>query len=138
MTEENTLPQKNSNELALERTQMAVSRTVAAYDRTLMAWVRTCVSLISFGFTIYKFFQAIAEKGAQPTFGILTPREIGIIMISTGFVTLLLATIQNHLELKRLGKAHPDSKIPFSVSKILAAIIILLALFLLILALLKD
>jgi putative membrane protein len=138
MAEESNLPQKNSNELAVERTIMAVSRTAAAYDRTLMAWVRTCVSLISFGFTIYKFFQAIIEKGIQPTFGLLGPREIGIMMISMGFFSLLAATIQNHVELKRLALSHPDCKVPFSISKILAFFITLLALFLLILAVFKQ
>ncbi len=38
-------------------TELALDRTYLAHDRTLMAWVRTATSLISFGFTIYKFFQ---------------------------------------------------------------------------------
>ena len=38
-------------------TRLAVDRTRLAYERTLMAWVRTSISLITFGFTIYKFFQ---------------------------------------------------------------------------------
>ena len=38
-------------------TRLAVNRTRLAYERTLMAWVRTAASMISFGFTIYKFFQ---------------------------------------------------------------------------------
>ena len=138
MSEENIIPQKSSNELAKERTDMAVLRTAGAYERTLMAWIRTCVSLISFGFTIYKFFQAIVEKGAQPTFGLLGPRELGILMIAMGFASLLTATIQNHVELKRLSLNNPDCRIPFSVSKILAFLITLLALFLLILALFKQ
>ena len=40
-----------------DATKLAVERTRLAYERTLMAWVRTSTSLISFGFTIYKFFQ---------------------------------------------------------------------------------
>jgi len=38
-------------------TRVAAERTRLAYERTLMAWVRTATSLISFGFTIYKFFE---------------------------------------------------------------------------------
>ena len=45
-------------------TRLAVERTRLAYERTLMAWVRTGTSLISFGFTIYKFFEFESEKGA--------------------------------------------------------------------------
>ena len=37
-------------------TRLAVDRTALAHERTLMAWIRTAASLISFGFTIYKFF----------------------------------------------------------------------------------
>ena len=138
MTAENSIPQKSSNELALDRTHMAVSRTVAAYDRTLMAWVRTCVSLISFGFTIYKFFQTFAEKGVEHALGFFGPRQMGILMISIGLTTLLMATVQNYIELKKLKKANPDFRIPFSISKILAILIILLAMFLLFLALIKE
>ncbi len=54
-------------DLADDRTRLAVTRTVAALDRTLMAWIRTATSLISFGFTIYKFFQALRESsGCEP------------------------------------------------------------------------
>jgi putative membrane protein len=38
-------------------TELAFDRTRAAYERTMMAWIRTATSLITFGFTIYKFFQ---------------------------------------------------------------------------------
>jgi uncharacterized membrane protein YidH (DUF202 family) len=37
--------------------RLAVDRTRLAYERTMMAWVRTATSMISFGFTIHKFFQ---------------------------------------------------------------------------------
>ena len=43
-------------------TRLAVERTRLAYERTLMAWVRTATSLISFGFTVYKFFQFDVSK----------------------------------------------------------------------------
>src|SRR5262249_28618447 len=37
-------------------TELALERTRAAYERTMMAWIRTATSLITFGFTVYKFF----------------------------------------------------------------------------------
>ncbi|PYY11310.1 MAG: hypothetical protein DMG61_19450, partial [Acidobacteria bacterium] len=46
----------NSTDLAFERTRMAA-------ERTLIAWIRTALSMISFGFTIYKFLQAM--QGSQ-------------------------------------------------------------------------
>ena len=42
--------------------ELALRRTFLAHERTLMAWIRTSVSLISFGFTIYKFFQYLAQE----------------------------------------------------------------------------
>jgi len=45
-----------------DATELALDRTNLAHERTLMAWVRTAVSLISFGFTIYKFFQYMREQ----------------------------------------------------------------------------
>jgi inner membrane protein YidH len=42
--------------------ELSLDRTIQAHDRTLMAWVRTATSLISFGFTIYKFFQYLREQ----------------------------------------------------------------------------
>ena len=40
-----------------ETNTILADRTRLAYERTMMAWVRMGTSLISFGFTIYKFFQ---------------------------------------------------------------------------------
>ena len=48
--------------LAEERTDLAYQRTIIAAERTLMAWIRTALSMIGFGFTIYKFFQYQADE----------------------------------------------------------------------------
>jgi hypothetical protein len=37
--------------------KLAFDRTRLPYDRTKMAWVRTATSLITFGFSVYKFLQ---------------------------------------------------------------------------------
>src|SRR5581483_2367687 len=36
---------------------LAFERTYLAHERTLMAWIRTAASLITFGFTLFKYFQ---------------------------------------------------------------------------------
>ena len=73
-------------------TKLAYDRTRLAYERTLMAWVRTGTSLITFGFTIYKFFEEFQKAGQVPrTGGPVGAREFGIIMISIGLVAVLLA-----------------------------------------------
>ena len=54
-------------------TRLAVDRTRLAYERTLMAWVRTAASLISFGFTSYKFFEFESGRAPSPANHLLTP-----------------------------------------------------------------
>ena len=52
---------------------LALDRNKLAAERTLMAWIRTALSMISFGFTIYKFLQVIDEQSAIP-FSVRTRR----------------------------------------------------------------
>ena len=106
--------------MAVDSTQLAVDRTRMAHDRTLMAWVRTATSLISFGFAIDKFF----EGRAQPAHALLGARNFSLVMISIGLATLVLATIQHHLDLKKLERS--AGRQPFSVALILAVLIAVL------------
>jgi putative membrane protein len=82
-----------------------MERTWLAHERTLMAWVRTATSMISFGFTIYKFFQFEAEKGTSARHGIFTPRDFALIMVSIGLVSLLAAAISHNREVRSLRGA---------------------------------
>jgi putative membrane protein len=76
-----------------DATRLALSRTMLAHDRTLMAWVRTSTSMISFGFTIYKFFQFVqGEKAAELSKKLLDPRGVALVMILIGVGGLVLAT----------------------------------------------
>jgi len=95
---------------------MAGHRTWLAHERTLMAWVRTATSMITFGFTIYKFFQfEVPHNGRN---GVLTPRDFGLIMISIGLVTLLLAIISRRKQSAALSKQLRQRRI--SLSEIVA------------------
>ena len=51
----NETPPKLEDALATERTRMAA-------DRTLMGWIRTALSMIGFGFTIFKFLESIQSR----------------------------------------------------------------------------
>jgi uncharacterized membrane protein YidH (DUF202 family) len=84
----NVTPQnvKSSNALAQDRTDLAVSRTMMAADRSLMAWIRTALSMISFGFTVYKILQGFHESGSALA-AEHTPQNIGLFLIGLGTVT---------------------------------------------------
>ena len=85
-----------------------------------MAWVRTATSLISFGFTIYKFFQYLQQQNAVPREGLLGPRQYALLMISIGIVALVFATIQHRRDIKALRAEYPE--IPFSLATVLAGL----------------
>jgi putative membrane protein len=109
-----------------DSTKLAVDRTHLAHERTLMAWVRTAVSLITFGFTIYKFFQYMREQNpGAPVHRLFGPREFALVMIGIGVGSLFLATLQNMHIRKTLKKSYSNI-IPFSMATVIAALISLL------------
>ena len=74
--------------------EAAIIRTNLAYERTLMAWTRTATSLISFGFTIYKFFQYMRDgRATPPVERWLDPRGVTMVMIGLGVASLCLAVL---------------------------------------------
>lgn len=108
----------------LSSNQLAIDRTRLAHERTLLAWVRTATSLISFGFTIYKFFQYLEEKGQAREGRILGPREFALVLIGTGLVALFFATIQHRLDIKRMRALYPE--VPYSLATVLAGLMSIL------------
>lgn len=116
-------------------TVLAYQRTALAYERTLMAWVRTATSMISFGFTIYKFFDEL-NRGANRANKIFTPRVVGMTMILFGFISLLMAHIQHELAFRKLRQGYPD--IQRSISSLLSVLILLFGLILFLAALFRQ
>ena len=106
-------------------TKLAVERTRLAQERTTMAWVRTAASLISFGFTIYKFFQ-IEQKGLEPGSGLIGSRGFAAIMICTGVGALVLAAVQHHKNLHEMRENY--GALPASVAGPVAWLVGLLGL----------
>jgi putative membrane protein len=86
-------------------TRLAVDRTRLAYERTLMAWVRTATSMISFGFTIYKFFE-LDLRGRAGGNQLIGPREFALVLIVIGLVTLMLAGGHHQQNLKVLREQY--------------------------------
>jgi putative membrane protein len=107
----------------LDATQLAAERTRLAHERTLMAWIRTATSLISFGFTIYKFFQALHEQNtaAPHPEHLIGFRGFALLMIIIGLVALLLATVQHRRDMQTLRMHYPD--FPYSLATVIAILI---------------
>ena len=103
-------------------TRLAYQRTFLAHERTLMAWVRTSSSLITFGFSIYKFFQLERGMGKElASAQVIGPRQFSMILIIIGVVALLLSTIQHRRQMQMLKLEFGN--IPTSTAGIVAGLI---------------
>ncbi len=107
--------------LALDRTRMAA-------DRTLMAWVRTALSMISFGFTIYKFLQVLQEQSKLPVMRPQTPRDLGLTLTGIGTFAVIIACVQHWKYVKKLRPDRPY-RLWRDLTFIVACIIAILGLF---------
>jgi len=119
-----------------DATQLAVERTHLAHERTMMAWVRTSTSLISFGFTIYKFLQGAEKSGVAHPPGLLTPRRFGLAMIGMGLLGLLVASIENRKNVKTLEDRYGPA--PRSVASMVAWLIAIFGIAAFILVFLRE
>ena len=117
--------------LGEERTDLALMRTALASDRTLLAWLRTSLSLITFGFTIYKFFQFLVESGAaEPGWQASGPRHFAVALVSLATVMLAWQGAVHYRLLKRLSRVR-RRKAPVTPTLVASGAVVVLGLFLL-------
>ena len=83
-------------------TELALARTRAAYERTMMAWIRAATSPITFGFSVYKFFQ-LEAPGRKLNNRLIGPRQFALVLVSRGQMSLLLATLEHRRNIRVLG-----------------------------------
>ena len=119
------VPKDRATVLAEQRTDMGVQRTLMAAERSLMAWIRTSLSMIGFGFTIYKFFQYMPEEIAtgnikRPQ----APRNLGLTLIALGTLALAAATWQHWNFRKDL--LAPGMKHVWSFAFVVAILVVLI------------
>ena len=107
-------------------TTLAFERTRIAYDRTMMAWIRTATSLITFGFSVYKFFQ-IELKTMPVDQMILGPRGFGIALIATGLLSMLIGLVEHVRDMRSLRRQYVA--MPKSYTSIVAVVVGVLGLF---------
>lgn len=120
-------PAPSATELALERTHMAD-------ERTMMAWIRTAASLITFGFSIYKFFDYFPE-GQVAAHGLIGPRFFALVMIGTGLFALA-AVVSEHFWSARV--LHHAGRKRGSLATMVAALVAALGILAFISVLLRE
>jgi putative membrane protein len=101
-----------------------LERTRIAYEQMMMSWIRTATSLITFGFTIYKFFQIEGAVQKAPANRLIGARGFAFILVVIGLVALLLATWDYHRNMLVLKAQYPKN--PYSLAGVVAALISLL------------
>lgn len=80
-----------SNELAAIRTELAAKRSMMAAERSLMAWIRTGLSMISFGFTIYKILDALAPDA---NISAHAARDVGLFLTGLGTLAIVMGSVE--------------------------------------------
>lgn len=93
---------KGAGELPLLSKDMGGMRTIMAADRTLMAWVRTSLSMLSFGFTIYKFLETAVSQDALEHAN--TPQQVGMFLAFMGTLAMVFGVISYWSTLKDLRR----------------------------------
>jgi putative membrane protein len=116
-------------------TILAIARTRAAYERTMMAWIRTATSLITFGFTIYKFFQLEIPRQEERKY-LVGSRQFALMLVCIGLVSLLLATFEYRMNIRALRAEVTDDR--RSLAVIVAALMSGLGLFALLLIIFRQ
>lgn len=119
-----TEPLTAAPQIGINATQLALDRTRLAFERTTMAWVRTATSLITFGFAVYKFFNIEQRREVADSF--IGPREFGLMMISIGIFSLVLATVQHWHSMRALNAQAPGVKHPRSLALLVGALVSML------------
>jgi putative membrane protein len=122
-------------EIKPDATQLAIDRTRLAFERTTMAWVRTATSLITFGFSVYKFFHI--EPGKDVPDRLIGPREFALMMISIGIFSLVVATVQHWHSMQSLRAHAPHMKIHRSLAIVVGALMSVLGVLALIAVILR-
>lgn len=101
-------------------TTLAFERTRIAYERTMMAWIRTATSLITFGFSVYKFFEfELKNSPAGPM--LVGPRAFGLGLIVIGLLSMLVGTVEHGRDLRALRRQYVG--MPKSMSGLIAIVV---------------
>jgi putative membrane protein len=98
-----TEPATQPQTAAEVQTRFAWLRTRMALQTTLAAWVRTATSLIGFGFAIVQFLEHFDRPASGGPEGSHVARMVGLVLVSAGVLTTVVATWEYHIAVKYLA-----------------------------------
>ena len=110
---------------------LPVMNTLMAADRTLMSWTRTSLSLLSFGFTIYKILEGFQDAGGKFVVRTDVPRNAGLFLTGMGTLAMVMGTIEYWQTLKVLHQprifGRPRSPLIMAMIMSIAGIVLFLS-----------
>jgi len=106
-----------------ERTELSYQRTLMSHERTLMAWVRTSLSMTTFGFSLFSFFQYVRAEGGASTGMLLGPRHFALILVGLGTIALGAASVAHYQAIRRLHSTRSPAR---SLALIVAVLVVAL------------
>ena len=98
-----SIKSQSEESLPARRTNLAVRRTLMAADRTLMAWLRTALSMISFGFTIYKILEGFQEVEGYDLAIKFDARMVGEFLVGLGTLSMVMGTVEYWFSIRELS-----------------------------------
>ena len=111
-------------------TRLAYDRTWLSYERTMQAWIRTAISLITFGFSVYKLADIVAERNPAGRARLAGPHQLGFALVGIGLAALAMAAVEYRQSIAVLREEYGQA--PRSKSVILAGLIAAMGIFALI------
>ena len=103
-----------------------------------MSWVQTAASLITLGFTIYKFYDfGQSAGGIGAVRAGIGPRTFAMLMIAIGVMSLVMASVQHRQLLAALAREY-DAPLPVSTAGVAALAFIALGLLALLAVVLRQ
>ena len=107
-------------------TKLSLKRTQLSAERTLMSWIRTAFSMISFGFTIGKFLEYLANQpDARLPLG--QGRLLPVFLVLIGLASLFIGLWEHRHLMVKLGDAE-GRKHRFSAIGVVGTLVALLGL----------
>jgi putative membrane protein len=107
-------------------TRLAYDRTWLSFERTMQAWIRTAISLITFGFSVYRLVDLVETNPAEGRYRIGV-QVFGFILVGIGFLALAISTVEYRQSIRVLREEYGQS--PRSTSVFFAGLVAALGIF---------
>src|SRR5260370_41237517 len=101
----------------------------------MMAWIRTATSLITVGFSIYKFFQIQEPPPGRPN-RLIGTCGFAFTLVSSGLLSLILATLEHRQNIRTLGAQYAGKR--RSLAVLVAALISILGMLALVMIIFRQ